>query len=585
MPELRGSELERHGKEVFTRMGLTCVYPLNQVRLRDLSPEGPYSSEEHLEFDYIIPYQNVCLIGEITGRSSLSSIRRKYRSFKRWYDIVSHKTINEDLLTVLGVSTDKIRPFRDVSEFRGFFITTCFQRFDVSLQDVSGVALFFESDWRLLEEYSECIGEYALFPFLDVFGPIEQSPRRPWELSETRHSLMRTPDIKIASGDIGLADIYTFEASPYEFLPIARVYRRDMLPDLTSASSKNYQRPLIPKKLIAIRENLLIDRDFMFPNNILVVLSNECNYNSATRTLRIPDVYGTISVIDGQHRLFSYADENVHQQLGDTCKIMVTAIQFRDSDSDAVRRYSAREFIEINTNQTAIRTTHLDAIAYEILGETHPRAIAAHIILEINKRETGKLYGLFSTNQNNSGVIQPTTVITTLKMLTRLDYIRELPNSRHQVRVRRKQGYESLFGASITELADVSVLVQCGIRCLEQYFNRVAYVFQHDWPQRDQPRNTSLEYAKMIAAFIRLLWEFISEGLTWDSIQSELEQIRTNIMSLRGIKSYDAILFDPSDPKIPNAQPSVSDDYRFLSANRQNDTPIQDVISRRRRSH
>jgi hypothetical protein len=528
MPELVGSELEDFGQEVFTRMGLECTHRLNQVQLRNIRPSGPYSDEEHLEFDYLIPYGNTCLIGEITGRQTPRDVERKFSRFRRHYDIVTRSNLDEHGWQLVGVPEDRSYIFSEITEFKGFFITTRLQKFDVDLPQVPNMACFYKLDWDLLEEYSRCIGQYAQYPFLRLFDIARGAGRRELVLRGDSHALIRTPNRKIASGDIGLADLYTFEALPYELLPLAHVYRRDMLPDLSSTSGAKYQRPLIQGKLEDIRENLLVSRNFVFPND---------------------------------------------------CKIMVTAIQFKDTDAEAVQRYSAKTFIEINTNQTRVRPTHLDAIAYGILRQTYPRAIAAQIILRVNERR-GRLYGLFDTNQTSLGIIQTTTVVSALKSITRLDYIRGLQGAQKGSRVRIRQGYNNLFGVTtIHELVDAEALIERGVACFERYFTLVASTFSHDWPERGDSKGSSLEYAKMMAGFVRLLRQFISEGLDWQAVETELKKIRACVMQLREIQNYDAVLFNPAHQDIPDARPSATDDYRFLNANRQRPTSIQEVVS------
>lgn len=487
---------------------------------------------------------------------------------------------NEQVWRQLGVSDEHLRSFREIDEFRGFFITTHLQRFDVDLQEAPGIARFYEVDWRLLSEYSQTIGVFAKPHFLHLFD-IMETGRRGLTLSGEGHNLMRTSNRQVASGDIDLADMYTFEVSPYELFSMAHVYRRDELPSLSPASGSEYQRPLIPTKLESIREKLLESPDFMFPNSILVVLSSDCRYLEEDELLVIPENYGAISVIDGQHRLFSYADPTVQERIGENSRIMVTAIQFQNTDEDIVREYSAKTFVEINTNQTRVHPTHLDAIAYELLGETHPRAIAAQVILRANERR-GSLYGLFETNRTGLGVIQVATVLAALRTITRLEYIQGLQNAQSGSRGDRRQGYENLFGVEIAALGEPEILIERGVVCLEQFSNRVAQTFQYDWPERGQVKGSSLEYAKMIAGFVKLLRQFISEGLDWQAVQAELEGIRANIMQLRGLQDYDSVLFDPTHPDIPNARPSATDDYRFLNRNRQSSTSIQDVIAQER---
>lgn len=577
MTELSGEELENYGKEIFEKIGLICINTFCQVPLLEIDPEGSYSSGEHLEFDFLIPYGDICLIGEITARSDPADVEKKYRSFRRHYNLVTGLDLNEDKWLRLGVPTERLGSFENIDEFRGFFITTSMERFDVSLSAVPNIALFYRIDWKLTIEYTESIGEYTKHHFLDVFNIQHSVPGRDWlRLSQDSDDLVCASRKRIASGEVGLADVYTFRISPYKLLPLAKVFRRDELPDLSLSSPDNYQRPLLPAKLNSIRRKLRRDPEFMFPNSILVVLSSECEV-TRSGTLRIPQNYAALSIIDGQHRLFSYADKGIRER-NEGSQIMVTAIRFRDADDATINEYSARAFVEINTNQTRVSRSHLDAIAYPILGETTPRAIAAQIILKANERRGSSLYGFFETTQTGLGIVRATTVLMALKTITSIKKIKRLRDAQRGSTLIKKQGYENLFDRPLEELTDAETLIQQGVICFEHYFNLVKSTFHHDWPERGENNESSLAYSKMIAGFVKLLRLFIQEGLDWKSVKTELAQIRANLMELRNVAAYDTMLFDPTHDTIPDSHPRAHDDYRFLRANRQEPTTIQNWL-------
>lgn len=575
--ELEGDELEQLGKAVFEKIGLTCIYPLEHVRLIDLDPGGQHSLYEHLEFDFLIPLGTTCLIGEITSRSQPRALRRKYRKFRDHYRFLVRLKPDEAIWEQLGVQSNELRSFRDVETYRGFFITTQLEEFDVNLSATTEIVRLYRSDWRLLVDYSDSIGSYAAPHFIRRFQVEEELPIDSLTLHRQNSQLMPTLRRKIAS-EVGLADVFTFEISPYNLLEIAEVYRRDGLNSLEPAPE--YQRPLIPKKLRSIRRVLLVDPDFMFPNSILVVLSNDCRYRDGILT--IPKNYGAISVIDGQHRLFSYADDNIRALIEDDCRIIVTAIKFRQADSNAIFKYSAQTFVEINTNQTRVARTHLDAIAYDILGKTTARAIAAKVILLLNEeRRTGNaLYGLFDTNRTGLGIIRATTILTSLKALTNRKRIQRLRSARSGARLDLRRGYEKLFESSIENLYQPETLIEKTAQAVERYFNLVRSAFEHDWPRRNEENRSSLRYAKVIAGFVKLFWkDFMAEGFTWPEVEAELVKIRGNLMDLRQMTKYQDILLDPDYEHTPNSEPRDNDNYRFLHSNRQEPTSIQKIVS------
>ena len=579
IPPKKGTDLQNHGQQIFSGMGLVCIHDLNQAPLTRIDPHGTHSQGEHLEFDYLIPVANTCLIGEITARSNPDDVEKKYRKFRRAYDLITKLQTSESLWTHLGVPSSALINFRDVSDFRGLFIATELQKYDLELSATPNIVCFYKADWRLLEEYSGEMGEYARHHLLYLFKFDKTQSRRLLQVPamQTRHK-------RVVSGATGSADVFIFEASPYELLPVAKVYRRDLLPDLSSKTEEKYQRALLPSKLKRIREELLTDQDFMFPNSILVVLSNDCKFDSGKKALQIPDIYGSVEVIDGQHRLCSYASKDVKAKVGDQCRIMVTAIQFKGASEQDSRRYSAKTFIEINTNQTRVHPTHIDAIRYPILGEEGDRAIAAQVILRANARK-GALYGFFDTNQTSLGIIPTTTVLTHLKPLSNLEEVKKLRNPKRDSQKLRRTGYEKLFDvASIEDLSEAEKLIEQGTICITRYFNLVKKVFHLDWPQRGQDNPSSLKFAKLIAGFVKLLNRFVSEGVDWKNVEAELEQIKANLIALRKpMKRYNKVLFDPEHRHIPDAQPSANDDFHFLNLNRQKPTSIQNVRDKGKR--
>jgi len=578
--ELCDEDLEEAGYNIFENMGLSCIYPLNQVRILEIDPDGPHGADDHLEIDFLIPYREYCLIGEITGRTNERRVRRKYRRFRNHLNILRNSEINDNFWNILGVPDDRIRWFREIQNLVGFFITNRFEEYDLDLEAIPIIGRFYQSDCALLEEYAECIGAYSKYHFLRLFDINEDRGHRPLEINREDHNLITSTDKQIVSGDVPRSDIYTFEINPYDILQFAHVYRRDELPCLTSGEDHNFQRPLIPTKINQIRNNLLNDPDFMFPNSILAVLSDECRYDENAHSLMIPQTFESISIIDGQHRLFSYANADVENGMDEACRIIVTAIMFEGADAEDIRLYSAKAFVEINRNQTGIQRKHLDAIAYDLLGETDGRALAAKILFDANNRRRHSLFGLFETNKMLTGKLKATTIISSLRPIANINEFQRLARVREgSSRDILRNGYLHFYGVeNIEDLTDPETIIYRGTIGVIRYFDIVRNVFAIDWPEPGVRKNSSLEYAKVIAGFVRLLRQFISEGATWEIIHAELEAICTNLLELREMTNYDAILLDPSHPDIPDSNPRDSEDFRFFHNNRIRPTSIEEIL-------
>jgi DGQHR domain-containing protein len=589
MAELSGKDLEEEGKRLFKSIHLNCIGDLPQVPLSRIDPTGTYAKGEHLQIDYLLPVGDTCLVGEITSRN-VSGISAKYAKFREDIRLLDHalstaksRRTRTDLWRNLGVSGSDLVSLRDVAKIMGFMLLTEVERFEVDLPPVDAVSILYRYEWNVLREYAQCIGGYAQCPFVDMFGlSIASNPhsRSVETFSAKEGQLLSAPDCFITSDRQHTCHVLTFIASPFQLLPASRVYRRDRLPTLGQDSPQRYQRMLVPDKLRRIREALLTHSAFVFPNTILAVLSSECKFDASSGILEVPARYGSINVVDGQHRLFAYADDAIRQTMGDRGRILVTAACFDGATEDYVQKFSARTFIEINTNQTKVSSAHLFGIAYEMLGKTDPGALAAHILRKVNERQN-RLRGLLRTSDSPSGRIKSMEIVGSLGTLTNLDQLVRLGKTVGKKATIRRLGVEQLFACGLAELCNAGTLVERGVVCIEHYTNLVARVFSHDWPSPQASSNgSSLELTKMLAALIRLLRQFIEEGLTWAQVESELVTIRTNVMKLRRMTNYDSVLFRSDDAKIPDARARISDDFQFLHANRRRPTSIARILKK-----
>lgn len=108
----------------------------------------------------------------------------------------------------------------------------------------------------------------------------------------------------------GNREVYSFFADAEELIDLAYVHRREPTNvDLSTA----YQRFLKPNKVARISEYVAQDGNF-FPNSIVVAI-DDATYELASRSgpetsmgfLTLPNVYGAVWIIDGQHRLYGSA--------------------------------------------------------------------------------------------------------------------------------------------------------------------------------------------------------------------------------------------------------------------------------------
>jgi len=581
LQRLAEPELENYGNGIFKDIGLNCFSSLGQIKLSNIT--SGYPDEEHIEFDYIIPNDKVCLIGEITARTDVGKVKNKYDKFVKSINILKNISFSERFWMKLGIQEKDIRYFREVESIKAFFITTRKEKFDVNLSFVPDTVVFYSSDFLKVIEYSKAIGRWTKNYFLRNFN-ISNSTNCGIAIYKNDNCLIISKNKKISSGrEMPLANLYTFVISPYHLLDIAHVYRKDELPSL-QGNTYNYQRLLNGDKLKTIRKNLLNEPDFMFPSDILIILSKECTYNkdgTDAGYLYIPKKYGSISMIDGQHRLFSYADETVKSTMQDDCQIKVTAIDFKTSDPELINQLSAKIFIEINTNQTRVELSHLDQIAYD-LGRDDPKVIATKILVTINSRAKFKAFFYVSSNETNKGIVEAGLIIDAVKKITNLAKIKQLESARLGKNKIKKSGYENLLDCDILELCQKDTLVEKGTIAIERYFSEVFSIFRYDKPTEKIAIKSSFIYSKFWAGFVDLLSIFIEEGLNWSQVRDELNKIKSNIVQLRELNisqmdKYTEPLFSAIDPRIPNATSSPKKTCTFLNENRKKPLSVQNL--------
>ena len=571
------NESEKKGLELFQKLDLKAYGDLGHIPLSDIFPEQSFSSD--CEFDYFILFDSTCLVGEISGLSNKQSMKKKYNRFRNNFSLLQqNKYKNSDIFSRFNIPSEDLYLFDEVKDFRAFFIAEKLECFDVQLKSLPDIAVIYRNEWNTLKSYADAIGHFAQLPLLKVFGLTQlgdQGKVLPLEAKENK--LMRLPSKHIVKDSIRV-DIFTFVASPADLLSISEVFRRELMPVITSNIDGNYQRPLVFTKLNDMRD-LVSDSDFVFPNSILVALNENCEYDPQKEILNIPMKYGSISVIDGQHRLFSYASTELTDKQRKDAKILVTALKYRTNDPTEITRCSAATFVDINQNQKKITSSHIDEIAYSVLGQETPRALAAQIILRLNQSPSNPWSGLFSSPQTTQGIIKAATVITSLSAITSTKKINSLATAHSGKRYLNKCGYETLFDVNdITELSNAEVFIDKGILCLIQYFVRVIRVFDKDWTKKEISEESTLRYTKVFAALIKLLGEFVKEGLHWDTIEKELKKIKKHILKKRDLSNdHTGVVFKKDDTHIPDDQPTMFSSYRFLSENRRASVSIQDI--------
>lgn len=207
-------------------------------------------------------------------------------------------------------------------------------------------------------------------------------------------------EIPALEGKMGNKTYYMFSIKPSLLLKMGFILHR------TKANQNEmptYQRLLVPRRLKGITK--FIDDGGYFPNSLIInfhsnkkiqfeAFSRDKTTNSRMGTLKIPNEYAIAYIIDGQHRLYGYANSNFI----DTNTIPVVALNGLES----VEQLSL--FMDINQNQKAVSPS-LRLVLEEDLywdadrADSRLKALRSSIIKELSI-STGPLYNKVSIGED-----------------------------------------------------------------------------------------------------------------------------------------------------------------------------------------
>lgn len=573
--DTKGKRFEKQVLKTLKGMGIRSYGEHNQIPLQALHPDSQLG--RHLEIDIVCLVDSICILVETTIETNNND--RKITRFIRHSKLVVNSSLDRRELFSLfgGIPEEELIDFTGVSDWRYVYIGTSPELItqDISPEmypDTNRLHIFNEENWEYFKRLAHTIKKAAQYEFLDF---VDINPNDIGDASLggtvlTKRCLKLTNKTLFSGQDDVLADLFVVIFTPEELLRIARVLRYQGQPlAISSEASTNqqsggYQRILISDKLRKIREFVGDNPKVAFPTNLTLVLNKECEMRNCK--LHIPSKYASIDVIDGQHRLFSYASSS--EQVRKEALLITTAIKFNTGDKEKINQYAAQTFITINSEQTKVKQDLLYLISYDVLGDTRSESIAAKILKECDSRE--RLSRIFALNvfiKKNRFNQQPIRIISIVKELAKISKPEKL------------EAIRSTLNKQASDLDEPEELIQIGVELLEKYFYQVAGVFSDDWGEA----NSLLMCANYIGAFIRLLAAFVDCEFTVDRIRHELNQIKRNILEeySNGRSEEYTCVFNPNAfrypqneedeeeaESIPSKKDGIPKIYRFLDSNR-----------------
>jgi DNA sulfur modification protein DndB len=211
-------------------------------------------------------------------------------------------------------------------------------------------------------------------------------------------------EVPAIEGDMGKKTYYMFSIEPHLLLKMGFILHRTKA---NESEMPTYQRLLVPKRLVEITK--FIDNGGYFPNSIILNFSqkkNKIQFEHSSRCgdtksrfgmLKIPNAYGIAYIIDGQHRVYGYANSEYKESN------TIPVVAFTDLDSTE----QLEIFMDINQNQKAVSASLRLTLEEDLYwdsdrADSRIKALRSSIIQDLSGSVNSPLYNKISVGEDPS---------------------------------------------------------------------------------------------------------------------------------------------------------------------------------------
>lgn len=211
-------------------------------------------------------------------------------------------------------------------------------------------------------------------------------------------------EIPAVKGKMGKKEYYMFSIEPSLLLKMGFILHRTRA---NESEFPTYQRLLVPSRLGKITK--YIDDGGYFPNSIIINFnakkrkiifepnSKETNSNSCSGTLKIPNSYGIAYIIDGQHRVYGYANSLFKENN------TIPVVGFVSLDTIE----QLEIFMDINENQKAVSPSLRLDLAEDLnwdsdRADSRLLALKSSITKKIANSESSPLFNKISVGEDKA---------------------------------------------------------------------------------------------------------------------------------------------------------------------------------------
>ncbi len=221
------------------------------------------------------------------------------------------------------------------------------------------------------------------------------------------------PTVPAIEGSMGGHTYYSFSIEPARLLKMAYVLHRNQA---NSDLMPTYQRLIKKSRLKKVAE--FVEDGGYFPNSIILNVETKgqkgklqfdrgpkSSGRSKIGTLHLPQTYRAAYVIDGQHRLYGYANS----RRAETDLIPVVAFV------DLARADQLRMFMDINENQTAVPKNLQNTLNADLLWDSDDyrqksQALRLRVAQHLGEQKTSPLFGRVVIGENAKSATRCITI-------------------------------------------------------------------------------------------------------------------------------------------------------------------------------
>lgn len=313
--------------------------------------------------------------------------------------------------------------------------------------------------------------------------------------------------------------IVSFMMSPEKLIKYSYVLRKDGWDENTEL----YQRLISPKRIKDVRK-FVVDQKTSFLNNVIVTLPDNVsvceivNNNPTPKTwddlvrftgnqysIIIPSEFNSIGIIDGQHRIYAYYEDNVENEeeknvskLRNELNLLVTGIVYKQggkyyNNPSEQRKFESNLFVAINKNAKQVDADTIIKVQ-SIMNPTSGAAVSRRIIELMNANDP--FVNLFELSKTEKAPIKTASIIQ--YALSSLVTCKNVPTSFYKYWL-LKEGLPETYEIG-DDSANLKSYINYCVHNLREYFRAVKDRFLSAW----NPNSKLLKVISLNAFLIAL---------------------------------------------------------------------------------